>query len=139
MKQVWFPGCHTSVGGGDQDHGISDISLAWMVQQIRNNTKLEVDTHYLHHSRKDYAWNHMDTQWGCADFEDSFKGVFRFSGKAPRQPGKPMPKLGGRTNEYVHICVRERLQKLGKYERITPHIFCLDYDDFGKVERELQW
>ena len=32
MKQVWFCGMHTDVGGGYAEHGLSDISLEWMIQ-----------------------------------------------------------------------------------------------------------
>ncbi|QRV87210.1 hypothetical protein RhiJN_15228 [Ceratobasidium sp. AG-Ba] len=31
VEQVWFPGVHSDVGGGYEDHLIADISLCWMV------------------------------------------------------------------------------------------------------------
>ncbi|KAK1759006.1 hypothetical protein QBC47DRAFT_370881 [Echria macrotheca] len=34
LKQVWFPGNHGGVGGGWWDQGMSDITLAWMVDQL---------------------------------------------------------------------------------------------------------
>lgn len=33
IKQVWFPGVHTDVGGGYEQRGLSDITLEWMVKQ----------------------------------------------------------------------------------------------------------
>ncbi|MFT4087230.1 MAG: DUF2235 domain-containing protein [Gordonia sp. (in: high G+C Gram-positive bacteria)] len=33
MKQMWFDGVHTDVGGGYAQSAIADASLAWMVQQ----------------------------------------------------------------------------------------------------------
>ncbi|MFI6442546.1 DUF2235 domain-containing protein [Streptomyces sp. NPDC050759] len=33
LRQVWFSGVHTSVGGGEKDSGLSDITLLWMVRQ----------------------------------------------------------------------------------------------------------
>jgi uncharacterized protein (DUF2235 family) len=33
MEQVWFMGMHTDVGGGYEEHGLSDIALEWMVQK----------------------------------------------------------------------------------------------------------
>lgn len=33
LKQVWFSGVHTAVGGGEKDSGLSDIPLLWMVRQ----------------------------------------------------------------------------------------------------------
>lgn len=36
LKQIWFAGDHTDVGGGhpEQEAGLSDISLQWMVEQL---------------------------------------------------------------------------------------------------------
>ncbi|KAK0538108.1 hypothetical protein OC834_000558 [Tilletia horrida] len=34
LRQVWFGGEHSDVGGGWVNHGSSDIALAWMVGQI---------------------------------------------------------------------------------------------------------
>ena len=32
-EQVWFAGGHGDVGGGNADHGLSDITLSWMMQK----------------------------------------------------------------------------------------------------------
>ncbi|KAK4227766.1 hypothetical protein QBC38DRAFT_499110 [Podospora fimiseda] len=34
LKQVWFPGNHGNVGGGWWDQQVSDITLAWMCDQL---------------------------------------------------------------------------------------------------------
>jgi hypothetical protein len=31
LRQVWFPGSHSNVGGGYEDQEIADITLAWSV------------------------------------------------------------------------------------------------------------
>ncbi|MFC8732600.1 DUF2235 domain-containing protein [Luteimicrobium sp. NPDC057192] len=31
VKQVWFPGSHSEVGGGTANRGLSDVALRWMV------------------------------------------------------------------------------------------------------------
>jgi uncharacterized protein (DUF2235 family) len=36
VQQVWFAGVHSDVGGGYQDHGLSDIPLAWMANRARS-------------------------------------------------------------------------------------------------------
>lgn len=33
MKQVWFCGMHTDVGGGYEEHELSDIALEWMLEK----------------------------------------------------------------------------------------------------------
>ena len=37
MKQVWFCGMHTDVGGGYAEPHLSDIALEWMVQKAVEN------------------------------------------------------------------------------------------------------
>lgn len=29
LKQCWFPGCHSNIGGSYEDAGIANITLAW--------------------------------------------------------------------------------------------------------------
>lgn len=33
IRQVWFAGAHSDVGGGYADHGLADLTLAWMMQE----------------------------------------------------------------------------------------------------------
>jgi uncharacterized protein (DUF2235 family) len=42
VEQVWFTGCHSSVGGGCPDAGLSDITLKWMLGKCRDQG-LEID------------------------------------------------------------------------------------------------
>ena len=37
MKQVWFCGMHTDVGGGYRERGLSDIALDWMVRMAESH------------------------------------------------------------------------------------------------------
>lgn len=34
VKQVWFSGVHSNIGGGYANDGLSDIALAWMVKMV---------------------------------------------------------------------------------------------------------
>ncbi len=36
VKQVWFPGAHGDVGGGYDNHGLADVALEWMVQEVND-------------------------------------------------------------------------------------------------------
>jgi hypothetical protein len=33
VRQVWFPGDHSDVGGGQRDTGLSDVALDWMMRE----------------------------------------------------------------------------------------------------------
>jgi len=35
IREVWFPGAHSDVGGGNQAHGLSDISLEFMCERMK--------------------------------------------------------------------------------------------------------
>ncbi|KAK0710595.1 hypothetical protein B0H67DRAFT_601594 [Lasiosphaeris hirsuta] len=47
LKQVWFPGNHGGIGGGWYDQQISDITLAWMCDQL-SSVGIEFDYERLH-------------------------------------------------------------------------------------------
>ena len=34
LRQVWFPGAHSNIGGGYEDQALADITLAWMMSQL---------------------------------------------------------------------------------------------------------
>jgi uncharacterized protein (DUF2235 family) len=34
LRQVWFPGVHSNVGGGYDDQELANITLAWMMSQL---------------------------------------------------------------------------------------------------------
>ncbi|MEU0411160.1 DUF2235 domain-containing protein [Streptomyces griseorubiginosus] len=46
LRQVWFAGVHTDVGGGEAESGLSDLTLLWMVGHARRYG-LEFDTRVL--------------------------------------------------------------------------------------------
>jgi hypothetical protein len=46
VKQVWFEGCHSDVGGGYKDTGLSDTALLWMVAEA-NEQGLAFDEELL--------------------------------------------------------------------------------------------
>lgn len=34
ILQMWFSGSHSDVGGGFQDHDLSDLALIWMIVSV---------------------------------------------------------------------------------------------------------
>jgi len=50
-QQMWFVGSHSNIGGGLQDHGLSDIALTWLANRARNKG-LNLDAAYF--SARDY-------------------------------------------------------------------------------------
>jgi len=57
LRQVWFPGSHSGVGGGYDDQEIANISLAWMMDQLSSigvSFKDKYIDHIYHDSKKYY-------------------------------------------------------------------------------------
>jgi len=68
LKQVWFAGVHSDVGGGYAEHGTSDISLAWMASEV--SPYLELDFDYLK-LRRD-----LSRKWAVGELHESYKGFW---------------------------------------------------------------
>jgi uncharacterized protein (DUF2235 family) len=77
IKQVWFPGVHSDVGGGYRETGLSDLALEWMVQEATavehplmvDRTKLKLKPSYdgIQHDER--------TGWGRSWVEGTREGV----------------------------------------------------------------
>ncbi len=37
IEQVWFPGCHSDIGGGVDTAGLSNLPLTWMLRRMADN------------------------------------------------------------------------------------------------------
>ncbi|RMZ86252.1 hypothetical protein DV737_g68, partial [Chaetothyriales sp. CBS 132003] len=122
LKQVWFPGVHSNVGGGYDDEALSDITLAWMMSRLE--PFLDFREHYI---AKIYAENrayYKETGqkprwWGFGELYNSLKGVYTFAGSTTRTPGnyhridpytgRSTGKRLRNTNEYIHASARARI------------------------------
>lgn len=80
VTQVWFPGVHSDVGGGYPHSGLSDIALAWMVDEINAlGTGLKLDIANL---GSDYAPDAL------ADRHEEATGMaWKLRPRRPRQIG----------------------------------------------------
>ena len=43
LEQVWFPGVHSNIGGGYEQHGLSDTTLLWMISRLLAHRLLDLD------------------------------------------------------------------------------------------------
>ncbi len=73
VKQVWFPGVHSDVGGGYREIGLSDGALKWMVKEAEG-CGLVFDEHMV----EQIVPNHLDA------LHDSCKGAFALLATQPR-------------------------------------------------------
>ncbi|KAG0648702.1 hypothetical protein D0Z07_4902 [Hyphodiscus hymeniophilus] len=136
LKQCWFPGVHSNIGGSYPDAGLSNITLAWMISQLEDSDGgiLAFNHEYLDQVQD---WNMQGytkrdepiRSWGMGRIYDSASPnsvLTAAQGINPilRTPGeycqidlktglqdKNRPLLN--TNEYIHRCVRVRWENGG--------------------------
>lgn len=115
LKQVWFAGAHTNVGGGYDDAGLSDITLNWMIEQAQRHG-LRFEPAYLARLNPDSLGELRDSRAGFWN-----KLLYR------RCLARPMPERDDdddrddkdptkRTGCHIHYTVERRLRN-----RITPY------------------
>jgi hypothetical protein len=126
LKQVWFSGVHSDIGGGYDDTGASDISLAWMMSQL--SPWIEFNEDYLMEqvrlNRESYKNGKKTWTWGLGPLNNSMQFPTSLAGGTTRTPdnyyvtdyasGKPTAAFLKNTNEHVHASVRSRVLLGGK-------------------------
>lgn len=142
LKQVWFPGAHSNVGGSYEDYGVANITLSWMMDQLSGNIG------YLSKPFEPLDWIKFDEEyckrvfnWTTRWYEEKpermpYKGwamskVYNsntfpasLAGAATRTPGlyratdyatgKYRDEYLRQTNEYIHSSVRARMDLAGR-------------------------
>jgi uncharacterized protein (DUF2235 family) len=99
LKQVWFAGVHSDVGGGYPEHGMSDIPLAWMASEVA--PYLGIDFDYLR-TRRD-----MSGKWALGELHESFKDFWTKLGEERRTPFAADRKD---VSEKIHASVAARIK-----------------------------
>jgi hypothetical protein len=150
LKQVWFPGIHSNIGGGEAEQELQDITLAWMMSQMREACHIEFDEDYVQilFGPRAPVPNYRNWSSGLID-TSNFLWVYHIAGthhvRSPGQyfvvdgetgaavhdpPNSNSLKPLENTQERIHSSVRIRLARngpgindKGSYiaEALTPH------------------
>ncbi|KAL3419346.1 peptidoglycan binding domain containing protein [Phlyctema vagabunda] len=157
LRQVWFPGAHSNIGGGYDDQEMANVTLAWMMDQLASigvgfkesyiNKIFDQNAQYydnlptqsgglLNRSPKQWAImpvyeKHYPVRpWGLGEIIDSGSGGWFLAGKITRTPGLYMradPDTGVPTNQPL-VNTNERIHSS---VRIRLDLDGLDPDDKG--------
>ncbi len=126
LRQVWFPGAHSNVGGGYDDQGVANVTLAWMMDQLA--PFLDMFAAYLleqAHENDEYYRDEGERRrpWAFGEVYNSTTGAYVVGGGRDRTPGlyfavDPETGRAGKrplrdTHEYVHPSVRVRYDLRG--------------------------
>ncbi|TJZ57099.1 DUF2235 domain-containing protein [Streptomyces piniterrae] len=120
LKQVWFSGVHTDVGGGYKETGLSDITLLWMVHQARRYG-LEFDAEVLsetgpRHMTADRSIDFRVLPDSLGMVHDSHTGLYRLDAPWHRPIGQAADKQGRLDGcEYLSQSAKERHDKDTSY------------------------
>ncbi|KAF2197581.1 hypothetical protein GQ43DRAFT_475313 [Delitschia confertaspora ATCC 74209] len=126
LKQTWFPGVHSNVGGSYDDTGLADITLAWMMSNL--SPWIDFNPDYIREQALlDQKRNHeigLHRGWSLGKIVNSVTFPVSILGREARTPSmynRLDPKSGRETNqplmetnETVHPSVRARIQLGGK-------------------------
>jgi len=114
LRQCWFPGVHTNIGGGYDNQEIADITLAWMVHMLESVAgAVDFCQNYLDSIVQNS--NESESEWAEGKVYDSAEGIFKLVSGTARTPGQYTPKIPGSTfEEYMHPCVRVRRSLMNK-------------------------
>jgi uncharacterized protein (DUF2235 family) len=124
LKQTWFPGVHSNVGGGYADSGLSDITLAWMMSNL--DPFLTFDQGFVRRqwqANQEYLKRQSvpksGLKWAASQLKNKASGLISLIGIRRRAPGRyhvlnkkslivetgePLKN----THEHIHVSVRSR-------------------------------
>ncbi|BFZ62117.1 hypothetical protein YB2330_003196 [Saitoella coloradoensis] len=119
VYQTWFAGAHSDIGGGYPEHGLSDVSLAWMISKLVRHGLLDFDMEYL---REIFAENRPKEQWAFSPHDSAYgfsgfprlRYVDRKPGAFPPAPLSPPPTHPDddfTSIQTIHKSVLERVRK----------------------------
>lgn len=105
LKQVWFPGVHTNVGGGYDNQELADLTLAWMISEM--SPFLEFNWQNLRNLIQNPEEESTE-EWALGKQYNSAKGIFALQAGRRRQPGEQIYSENKITNESIHPSVRSK-------------------------------
>ncbi|KAK3712944.1 hypothetical protein LTR37_008829 [Vermiconidia calcicola] len=143
LRQVWFPGAHSNVGGGYDDQQIATITLAWMIAQCQPFLDFDLDYVLDLWDDTEQFYEKEDEKvrpWSFGYIENGTNAVFALGGTAIRKPGRycAYDPTNGRetgeplldTREFIHPCVRSRIKLRGPGIEDKGRYECLSLEDW---------
>ncbi|CCL99034.1 uncharacterized protein FIBRA_01043 [Fibroporia radiculosa] len=116
LKQCWFTGCHSDIGGGYHKHDLADITLMWMAANIGDI--LSLDEQYLASLSDPVA------PWGEQPPHNSAVGIFDFARTHQREVPTATDNI---THETIHPSVLHQdiiIPELARNIDANPKLVC---------------
>ena len=126
VKQVWFCGVHTDVGGGYKESGLSDISLAWMIDRATDE-KLE-------HPLKLYPYHSVSLEQNIEDVIHSERDTW-LKKRLYREGNRNWDSTRGGI-PIIHDSVLQRMRGKNGSEDVPYKPWILEKFKEGEYEKE---
>ena len=146
LRQVWFPGAHSNIGGGYEDQQIATITLAWMVAQCQPFLDFDVDYILDQWDECEQYYEKQNEKvrpWSFGEIFSGLTAVYAVGGVSIRKPGRYCatdPTNGKQTDEplidtreYIHPCVRSRVKLRGPGIDDKGRYECKSLDDWKLI------
>ncbi|KZT02647.1 uncharacterized protein LAESUDRAFT_729887 [Laetiporus sulphureus 93-53] len=101
LRQTWFSGCHSDIGGGYHEHDLADLTLTWMAAHVGDILALDID--YIASLPDPVA------PWGKQRCHNSAVGIFHLAKTIQRELPTAMNDV---THETVHPSVLTRIEPI---------------------------
>jgi hypothetical protein len=111
LKQVWFPGCHSDIGGSypETESRLSDIALDWMVEELKECVpSIKINEHMLNRAPDPLGLQH------CEDAMVAF-GPFRIGWK------KGVREVGNDFPLHTSVEIRMKAPAVAQSEEVQPY------------------
>lgn len=152
IKQMWFCGMHTDVGGGYAEDGLSDIPLVWMIQQAvqnhglliypRHKIALKPDANALMHDSRGKFWTRFyrrrERTWKPGQHGQLYLHRSVLERKYRNQEGRKEPEsfyrltelsLAGLKNGHLPVETIIKLRPLLNVKYVEKKAFLADIED----------
>jgi hypothetical protein len=105
VEEIWFAGAHTNVGGGFEDHKLSDIALNFMINRAN-----EAGLQFLHEARIEFSQDGVDFIGDPPPAEYDVTGEFWKAGRLWLKTTREIRVRGGKPGAMprIHKSVFER-------------------------------
>ncbi|RDX55781.1 hypothetical protein OH76DRAFT_1337360 [Lentinus brumalis] len=104
LKQCWFTGSHCDIGGGFEEHDLSDLTMNWLIANIEDVLSFDYD--YVMSLPQPAA------PWGAQSPHDPLTGIYKIAKVSRREPPSETNEV---THERIHPSVMAQ-------PNLSPHV-----------------
>ncbi|TBU45101.1 hypothetical protein BD309DRAFT_860932 [Dichomitus squalens] len=107
LKQCWFTGCHSDIGGGYKEHDLMELTFNWIVANIEDALSLDFD--YI------ASLPNPGKPWGTEPPHNPLVGIYSLAKSIQRKLPTQTDDI---THEVIHSSVLEQKQVVPELRKV---------------------